>query len=91
MQSAYRRPAMPTRPNAYVAVDVSADGRTTLDTFSAPDDAEARRRALAAAEGVALSLWSGDRLLGHWRRDARRGFRPARGDAPPPRPARRRS
>lgn len=89
MQSVYRRFAMPTRPNAYVAVDVAADGTTTLDSFRAPDDAEARRRALAVAEGVALSLWREGRLLGHWRRDARRGFRPAPGEAPPPRPAAR--
>lgn len=77
---------MTIRPKAYVAVDVAADGRATLDAFSAPDDAEARRRVLAAAEGVALSLWRGGRLLGHWRRDARRGFRPAVGGdhAPPP-------
>ena len=79
---------MPSKPNAYVAVDVAADGATTLDTFRAPDDAEARRRALAVAEGVALSLWRGGRLLGHWRRDARRGFRPASADALAPRPPR---
>ena len=68
---------MPIEPKAYVAVDVAADGGATLDAFNAPDDAEARRRALDAAEGVALSLWRAGRLLGHWRRDARRGFRPA--------------
>jgi hypothetical protein len=86
MQSAYRRSVMRAEPNAYIAVDVSADGGATLDRFSAPNDAEARRRALAAAEGVVVSLWCDGRLLGHWRRDPRRGFRPASGDAPPVRP-----
>lgn len=71
---------------AYVAVDVAADGRTTLDAFTAPHDTAARRRALSAAEGVVLALWREGRLLGHWRRDARRGFRPAAADAPPARP-----
>lgn len=77
-------PSMSVEPNAYVAVDVSADGRTQLDAFTAPDDKAARRRALTVAEGVALSLWRGGELLGHWRREPR-GFIPASGPAPSPR------
>ncbi|TAJ69138.1 MAG: hypothetical protein EPO51_24195 [Phenylobacterium sp.] len=78
---------MSVEPNAYIAVDVAADGHATLDTFTAPDDIAARRRALRVAEGVVLALWRDGELLGHWRREER-GFTPA--DGPPP-PARRRS
>ena len=64
---------------AYVAVDVAADGRTTLDTFTAPHDTAARRRTLSAAEGVVVSLWRGGELVGHWRRGGGGGFQPAPG------------
>ncbi len=62
---------------SYVAIDVAADGRTVLDTFNAPHDTAASRRALSAAEGVAVSLWRGAQLVGRWRRSADRKFRRA--------------
>jgi len=65
---------------SYVAIDVAADGRTTMDTFSAPHDTAASRRALFAAEGVVLSLWRGEHLIGRWRRSADRNFRRAPAD-----------
>ncbi|MBU1375567.1 MAG: hypothetical protein KKE02_00960 [Alphaproteobacteria bacterium] len=71
----------PRQPSAgqqsYVAVDVAADGSTTLDTFTAPHDSAASRRALIAADGVAVALWRGELLVGRWRRAGGRGFKPA--------------
>ncbi|WP_296595065.1 hypothetical protein [Phenylobacterium sp.] len=68
---------MPRVLKSYVAIDVAADGRTIKETFTAPHDTAASRRALFAAEGVALSLWRGEQLIGRWRRSADRNFRPA--------------
>lgn len=62
---------------SYVAIDVAEDGRTFLDTFTAPHDTAASRRAVSAAEGVVVSLWSDSRLIGRWRRSADRNFRRA--------------
>lgn len=71
---------MPPEPVAkhpsYLAVDVAADGGTTLDAFTAPHDSAASRRALHAADGVALALWRGQTLVGRWRRAGDRGFKP---------------
>jgi hypothetical protein len=70
---------------SYVVVDVAADGRTTLDTFTAPHDSAACRRALSVAEGVVLALWRDKQLVGRWSRSGARGFRPApQADEPPP-------
>jgi len=78
---------MPSVPKSYVSIDMAADGRTILDTFTAPHDTAASRRVLFAAEGVAVSLWRDAQLIGRWRRDGH-GYRPIRGEAqaPPARP-----
>lgn len=59
---------------SYVAIDIAPDGRRLQDTFQAPHDTAAARRAQFAAEGVALQLWREDRLIGVWRRVGARSF-----------------
>lgn len=68
---------MSSASKSYIAIDVAADGRAVLDTFTAPHDTAASRRTVAAAEGVAVSLWRDSQLIGRWRRSADRNFRPA--------------
>ena len=58
----------------------------TLDSFRAPHDTAAKRRALSVAEGIVLALWWGDVLVGHWRRAEQGRFQPAPAEpAPSPR------
>lgn len=69
---------MPNRNlQSYVAVDIAPDGRARSDTFEAPHDTAATRRAQFAAEGVLLQLWRDARLIGAWRRTGPRSFEPA--------------
>ena len=57
---------MPAGSKSYVAVDIDANGRSSIDQFTASNDMAVTRRAQFAAEGVALELWRGDQLLGRW-------------------------
>jgi len=66
----------------YVSVDIGSDGRSAIDQFTASNDTAAARRAQFAAEGVALELWRGDRLLGRWVRQEEGTFAPIRIGAP---------
>lgn len=75
--------SIPVPKKAYVAVDVAADGRMTLDTFRAPHDTAAKRRALSVAEGIVLALWREGELVGHWRRVGQGRFQPAPADPAP--------
>jgi len=60
----------------YVAIDIAHDGRALSDTFDAPHDTAAARRAQSAAEGVMLQLWREAQLIGTWRRTGPRSFEP---------------
>ena len=60
--------------NQYVAIDIAKDGRAFSDTFDAPHDTAAARRAQSAAEGELIQLWREARLVGAWRRVGPRSF-----------------
>lgn len=66
-----------SRLKSYVAIDIAPDGRALSDTFDAPHDTAAARRAQSAAEGVLVQLWRDARLIGAWRRIGPRSFEPA--------------
>lgn len=65
---------MPSNLKSYVAIDIAGDGQALSDSFRAPHDTAAARRALFAAEGVAIQLWRDAQLIGAWRRTGRRTF-----------------
>ncbi len=66
---------MPLRDlKSYTAIDIAPDGQAQSDTFEAPHDTAAARRAQFAAEGELLQLWREARLVGAWRRTGARTF-----------------
>lgn len=73
----------------YVAIDIDAQGRSTVDQFRASSDTAAARKAQFAAEGVALELWCADEIVGRWVRSEKRSFAPVAVPIPKtqPRPA----
>jgi hypothetical protein len=58
----------------YVVVDLAANGAEVVETFLAPHDIAAVRRAQFAATGVAVELWRDTELVGRWVRSGRRSF-----------------
>ncbi|WP_296595064.1 hypothetical protein [Phenylobacterium sp.] len=66
---------MPLRDlKSYTAIDIAPNGQAQSDTFEAPHDTAAARRAQFAAEGELLQLWRDARLVGSWRRIGPRTF-----------------
>jgi len=55
--------ALRRRRAAYRLVEIAADGKRTVEEFPAVDDRSALEQALAVAEGVAIELWHGARLV----------------------------
>jgi hypothetical protein len=55
--------ALRRRRAAYRLVEIAADGSRTVEEFPALDDRSALQQALAVAEGVAIELWHGARLV----------------------------
>lgn len=55
----------------YSVMEIAADGRATIERFSANDDSAAKKRALMAAQGVSVALFQGEHLVCRWTRRGR--------------------